>query len=184
VEQERQLAGLMQRAQQGDQEAYGELLARLTTFARRYVRGRSGAASWLDDVVQETLMTVHRVRHTCDTSRAFAPWFYAILSSRLIDVARRERRIAGREATSGDLPERSTADAEDARDDIDVDAIRAAVRALPARQAEVIDRLKFHDESVRDVATTLGMSESAVKVTAHRGYKVLRRWLGGSRGAH
>lgn len=174
----------MRRAQEGDQEAYAELLARLATFARRYARGRSGSAPWIDDAVQETLMTVHRVRHTCDTSRAFAPWFYAILSTRLIDVARRERRIAGRETAGDHLPERSTVEGDDTRDDIDVDAIRAAVRALPSRQAEVIDRLKFRDESVRDVAAALGMSQSAVKVTAHRGYKVLRRWLGGSRSAH
>jgi DNA-directed RNA polymerase specialized sigma24 family protein len=32
---------------------------------------------------------------------------------------------------------------------------------------------------VRDIARRLGLSESAVKVTAHRGYRALRRLLGG-----
>jgi DNA-directed RNA polymerase specialized sigma24 family protein len=41
--------------------------------------------------------------------------------------------------------------------------------------------MKFQDQSVRDVAGGLGMSESAVKVTAHRGYRVLKRLLGGGR---
>ena len=62
---------------------------------------------------------------------------------------------------------------------IDVEAIHAAVRSLPARQREVIEGLKFKDQSVRDVAGQLKMSESAVKVTAHRGYKMLRRLLEG-----
>jgi DNA-directed RNA polymerase specialized sigma24 family protein len=33
---------------------------------------------------------------------------------------------------------------------------------------------------VREVAGRLNMSESAVKVTAHRGYRALRRLLGGT----
>jgi RNA polymerase sigma-70 factor (ECF subfamily) len=179
AEQERELAGLMRLAQQGDQQAYAELLARLTSFAQRYVRGRAMAAAWVDDVVQETLMTVHRARHTCDTNRPFAPWFYAIVSTRFIDAVRREGRIARREQGSDELPE-TAGETRDRRDDIDVERIRAAVAALPARHRDVIEGLKYRDESVREVGRRLGMSESAVKVTAHRGYKLLKRWLGGA----
>ena len=68
-----------------------------------------------------------------------------------------------------------------ARDEIDVEAIHAAVASLPARQREVIDALKFQDQSVREVAGRLSMSESAVKVTAHRGYQALKRLLRGQR---
>ena len=71
-EQERQLADLMRLAQRGDREAYGELLARLTPFARRYVRGRVGDVSWLEDVAQDILISVHRARQTYDPARAFA----------------------------------------------------------------------------------------------------------------
>jgi RNA polymerase sigma-70 factor (ECF subfamily) len=63
-------------------------------------------------------------------------------------------------------------------DIVDVEAIRAAVATLPGRQREVIEQLKFEERSVRDVAGRLNMTESAVKVTAHRGYRVLRRVLG------
>ena len=179
VDEERLLADLMRHAQQGDQAMYADLLARLTGFARRYARGRLGDVPWIDDVVQETLVTIHRARHTCDTSRPFAPWFYAIVSSRLIDAVRRERRIAGRELGTDVLPEARSDDRPRAEDAVDVEAIRSAVAALPRRQRQVIEGLKYRDESVRDVADRLGMSESAVKVTAHRGYKILRRLLGG-----
>jgi len=43
----------------------------------------------------------------------------------------------------------------------------------------VIEALKFQDQSVREVAGRLSMSESAVKVTAHRGYQTLKRLLRG-----
>jgi len=76
------------------------------------------------------------------------------------------------------MPEMAMSSPAAARDDIDADAIHAAVAALPARQRDVIHGLKYQDQSVREVAGRLGMSESAVKVTAHRGYRALKRLLG------
>src|SRR4029453_13669228 len=67
-------------------------------------------------------------------------------------------------------------------DEIDIEAIHAAVASLPARQREVIEALKFRDQSVREVAGRLSMTESAVKVTAPRGYRALKRPLGGHEG--
>ena len=181
AEQESQSAALMRLAQAGDQIAYASLLAMLTGIARQFARRRLGAVPWIDDVVQETLLAIHGARHTWQADRSFAPWFYAILSNRLIDVLRREHRVAAREvgADSTDFPE-PTANAE-SNEGIDVEAIRAAVAALPARQRQVIQELKFEDRSVREVAGRLNMSESAVKVTAHRGYRALRQLLGGRR---
>jgi RNA polymerase sigma-70 factor (ECF subfamily) len=49
------------------------------------------------------------------------------------------------------------------------------VAALPDKQRRVIELLKFEELSVREVASRLGMSEANVKVTAHRGYRALRR---------
>jgi DNA-directed RNA polymerase specialized sigma24 family protein len=52
------------------------------------------------------------------------------------------------------------------------------VSNLPRVQREVVSLLKYDDLSVRDVAQRLGMSEAAVKTTAHRGYKMLRKTVG------
>jgi RNA polymerase sigma-70 factor (ECF subfamily) len=41
----------------------------------------------------------------------------------------------------------------------------------------VIELLKFEELSVREVAQRLEMSEANVKVTAHRGYRALRRQI-------
>jgi RNA polymerase sigma-70 factor (ECF subfamily) len=49
---------------------------------------------------------------------------------------------------------------------------------LPERQRQVVELMKLEQRSVREVALILGMSESAVKVTAHRAYKKLRQELG------
>jgi RNA polymerase sigma-70 factor (ECF subfamily) len=180
AEQEQQSALLMRLAQAGDQAAYASLLVLLASTARKFARARLGAVPWIDDVVQETLLAVHRARQTYDPARPFAPWFYAVASSRLIDVIRRERRFTSREVAGDLLPEPAVEETSD-RDGIDVDAIHAAVASLPQRQREVIEALKFQDQSVREVAGRLSMSESAVKVTAHRGYQALKRLLRGQR---
>ena len=177
ADQDRQSASLMRLAQTGDQIAYASLLALLTSICRRFARARLGDVVWIDDVVQETLIAVHGARHTYDPGRPFAPWFYAIASNRMIDVLRRERRVKARELSGDTLPDVPGASAA-VRDDIDIDAIHAAVASLPPRQREVIEELKFRDQSVREVAGRLNMTESAVKVTAHRGYRVLKRLLG------
>jgi RNA polymerase sigma-70 factor (ECF subfamily) len=59
------------------------------------------------------------------------------------------------------------------------EALARAVAALPRVQREVVSLMKYEDLSVREVATRLGMTEAAVKASAHRGYKVLRASVGG-----
>jgi RNA polymerase sigma-70 factor (ECF subfamily) len=179
-QQEQKASSLIVRAQQGDGVAYAELLTMLASMARQYARNRLGDVPWLDDVAQETLLTVHAARRTYDPTRPFAPWFYAILSSRMIDVLRKERRVSAREIGTDVLPEplARPASTHDGSDVVDPGRVNAALESLPDRQREVVSALKLRDESVKEVSERLGMSPSAVKVTAHRGYKALRRLLG------
>jgi len=180
-QQEQRATALMIGAQQGDASAYAELLTMVAAAARQYARNRLGDVPWLEDVAQEALITVHAARRTYDVRRPFAPWFYAILSSRLIDVVRKERRVRMREIGADVLPERPLADRPPRADasGVDPEHLHAALDALPARQREVVSALKLRDESVKEISDRLKMSPSAVKVTAHRGYRALRRLLGG-----
>jgi len=179
LEQEQHATALMIRAQQGDRFAYAELLTLLAAEARRYARNRVGDVPWLDDVAQETLVTIHGARQTYNPARPLAPWFYAILSSRMIDVLRRERRVRAREVLTDELPEPEAVSLREERDRVDFGRVKAALDALPERQREIVSALKLRDESVKEVSARMGMSPSAVKVTAHRAYQALRRALGG-----
>jgi RNA polymerase sigma-70 factor (ECF subfamily) len=162
-------------AQGGDSESYETLLTRVAGLVQAFVRKRAGDTSWCDDVVQESLLAVHRARHTYDPTRPFAPWLYAIVQNRFIDALRRQRRRLMRELQSDAALEFGDR-APQERDALLRD-VRRAVSALPDNQRRVIELLKFEDLSVREVAVRLGMSESNVKVTAHRGYRALRRQI-------
>jgi len=178
-DQELQSGSLMARAQQGDQRAYEELLQLLARDARGFIGRRVGWADWVEDVVQDALLTVHRVRHTYDPGRSFAPWFYAIVQSRLVDALRVRKRLAAREVIDDDVLSRQAAASIDQAPSDVSEELASAVSNLPRVQREVVSLLKYEDLSVREVASRLGMSEAAVKATAHRGYKVLRKTVGG-----
>lgn len=179
-QQEQRATALMIDTQRGDAAAYSELLTLLAATSRQYARNRLGDVPWLDDVAQEVLLTVHKARATWDPRRPFAPWFYAILSHRMIDVLRKERRVSSREVGGDVLPEPVTqaGSGRDGLHDVDAGALKSALDSLPPRQREVVSALKLRDESVKEVSARLGMSVSSVKVTAHRGYRALRRLLG------
>lgn len=162
-------------AQGGDSQSYETLLTRVAGLVQAFVRKRAGDTSWCDDVVQESLLAVHRARHTYDPTRPFAPWLYAIVQNRFIDALRRQRRRLLRELQSDAALE--FADRAPQERDALLRDVRRAVSALPDNQRRVIELLKFEDLSVREVAVRLGMSESNVKVTAHRGYRALRRQI-------
>ena len=178
-DQERLAGGLLSRAREGDNRAYDELLRLLAREARSFVGRRVSWADWTEDVVQEVLLTVHRARRSYDASRPFGPWFYAIVNSRLIDTLRSRKRVTTREVLDEDVLAVEPAP-EQAGPGTDVrEALARAVAALPRVQREVVSLMKYDDLSVREIATRLGMSEAAVKASAHRGYKGLRASVGG-----
>lgn len=177
-EQEQELGQLMRLTQAGDRVAYETLLRTLAGAVRGLALRRLPEDS-VDDGIQNVLLAVHRARHTYDSSRPFAPWFWALAGHCLTDTWRKIHRTARHEIAKsdpGDLvgidPEPSSAD--------DRAAVRTAVAGLPERQRRVIELMKLEQLTAREVAQVLGMSESAVKVTAHRAYKKLRRALGDS----
>jgi RNA polymerase sigma factor (sigma-70 family) len=178
-EQESELGRLMVEAQKGDRQAYEGLLRQVAVLAHAYVRRRVGAVAWCDDVVQDALVALHRARHTYDPARPFVPWLYAIVQNRLVDALRVQRRRVLRELDPDRAPEPGRHPAQE-RDALIRD-VRHAVSLLPDNQRRVIELLKLEELSVREVAARLGMSEANVKVTAHRGYRALRRKIEESR---
>ncbi|HET9062038.1 MAG TPA: sigma-70 family RNA polymerase sigma factor, partial [Candidatus Binatia bacterium] len=126
-----------------------------------------------EDVTQDVLLTMHRVRHTYDPERPFEPWLFAIARSRLIDHLRRRRRVSAMEILTDNLPELAvTSSAETAGD-----AAFEILDRLPATQREAFSMLKLEGLTTEEAARRAGVSVSALKVRAHRAYKALRKAL-------
>jgi len=132
----------------------------------------------VEDVLQDTLLAIHRARHTHLPGRPVGPWLYAICEHRLADAYRKRRRTARVEARASEGGGQTAAEGGPTQPE---GMVLAALARLPGKQRRVIELLKVHDQSVRQVAYQIGMSESAVKVTAFRGYQAIRKMMEGGR---
>jgi RNA polymerase sigma-70 factor (ECF subfamily) len=172
---DRELAALLALAQQGDRQAYERFMLEVSSVLRRFIARRTRSPELVEDILQETLLTIHRSRHSYLPGRPVGPWLYAMCEHRMADFHRRRRRIERVEASETEAP---AVLADEPRPEASLFALEALGR-LRGRQRRVIELLKLHDLSVREVAARVGMSESAVKVTAFRGYQEIRKMVGG-----
>lgn len=169
---------LMVRAQEGDQAAYGRLLRAILPVIRASVRRQIYQDEALvEDVVQDVLLTVHRMRHTYEADRPFLPWLSAIVSARAIDALRARGRRQHWEVIDEDAvlahPDGSSFDdhAGLARNQ----QLDTLLSRLPQRQRQVVELVHLCELSLAEAATVSSMTLSAVKSVLHRAFTTLRQ---------
>jgi RNA polymerase sigma-70 factor (ECF subfamily) len=176
MEESTSLETLMQKSLEGDKLAYGELLRETARLLRPYFSKRLSFDSEVDDLLQETLISIHKARHTYDAQRPYRPWVYAIAHFRLQDYLRMHYADQLRHADELSGFE-TNFQADVTETGISYESISAEVDKLPEKQAAILRLMHQEGYTAREVAEKLGMNESAVKVAAHRAYKVLRQKL-------
>ena len=160
---------LMERFLGGETAAFDTLFARHGGRVNAFLRRMVGPAA-ADDLTQATFLSVVRSRDRFQRGARFRPWLYAIAGNAARDHVRRAR--FEQPSDSGELPEQVTAPP--LPDPALERAVHRALAALPPAQREAIVLHRFEGLSFGEIAETLGLSESAVKVRAHRGYVQLR----------
>ncbi len=163
---DRTLARLMAEAQGGDADAYRVVLHESRRWLVRFFAGKITPTA-IDDLIQETLVSLHAKRATYEPTRPFLPWLAAIARYRWLDQLRRVYRID--EDALGETPARSDHETEViARISID----RMLARLSPA-QSEAIRLVKIDGLSITEASARTGQSPSLIKVNIHRGLKRL-----------
>ena len=165
----------MQAALAGDKAAY-EMVLKTIRNRLNICLSRKLAPNHRDDVIQEILLSVHKSRHTYDNTRPLMPWVMAIANFRLQDFWRRHYGHGFNDMADIDDSVNILSTDETKSMDSHED-IKRVLATLPPKQREILDLMYGQDKSVQEVATQLKMSLSAVKVAAHRSYKVLRKRL-------
>lgn len=164
------MARLMALSQQGDQHAYTTLLIECQKWLKRYYSHRI-VAHHLDDLVQDTLLSLHRKRASYDPARPFLPWLAAIARYRWVDHLRIVYKAAEDEFEEGFAAE-SEEPAISARI-----SLERLFSYLPPAQAEAIRLVKITGLSISQAAQASGQSESLIKVNIHRGLKKLAKTI-------
>jgi RNA polymerase sigma-70 factor (ECF subfamily) len=172
---------LMAAAQGGDRAAYERLLREVLPLLRAIAGRWHRSPDRAEDVVQDALLTIHRVRHTYDPSRPLSHWLATIAKRRAIDALRRRGRTEKFEV----FDEQSyvtfadpAANKELAKRD-QAPGLGAAISVLPASQREALELVKLRELSLAEASKLSGKSISALKVNVHRAIKSLRAQLKG-----
>lgn len=166
---------LLAAAQRGDAGAYRLFLGSITPFVHAIARRRTGSDDCAADIVQDVLLTVHRIRHTYEPGRPVKPWLAAIAVRRSIDAMRKRGRIGTREvhnerafATYAD-PQANKGEAGDpAR------TLAHLTGGLTKGQREALELVKLKEMSLAEAAAASGQSVASLKVNIHRAVKKMR----------
>lgn len=153
---------LMAAAQDGNGGAYHRLLGELRLWLMRYYERRLPPAM-VEDAVQDTLVAIHRKRHTYDPARPFHPWLAAVARYKWIDRLRALARHPT-ELLAEDVP---VGDHESAV--MSATVLTQLLETLKPAQARVIRLVKIDGYSIADASLQTGQSQSLVKVNIHRG---------------
>jgi RNA polymerase sigma-70 factor (ECF subfamily) len=166
-----ELETLMIRYQQGDLRAADDLVARLSPALHRFFMVQFVSRRSADDLLQETWLRIHEVRHTYRPGEPVLPWLYAIARNIRVDQYRKTRRVESREQQVERLPEVTEVEERRGPD------LETMLANLPESQREVVAMLKVSGMSLEEVARATASSVGSVKQKAHRAYEKLREVL-------
>jgi RNA polymerase sigma-70 factor (ECF subfamily) len=162
--------GLMVAAQDGNGGAYRRLLGEISVWLTRYFQRRLPPGD-VDDAVQETLLAVHRRRHTYDPHYPLGPWLAAIARRKWID----QLRSLGRRPTEELSEHLSIGDHETSV--VSGSVLARLLEELRPAQAQAILLVKVQGFSIDDASRETGLSASAIKMNIHRGLARLTAFI-------
>lgn len=177
------LSVLMSRVQAGDRDAYRKLLSLLIPWLRRVAGRKLTRVEDVEDTVQEVLISLHAVRQTYDSTRAFQPWIMTLAQRRIADRLRKNYQLISRELPLPDDAGESlslsvASDSSNARIELEPAALTRALAQLSPRQRQAIELLRMQEMSPKEAATITGRSETSLRVAVHRALASLRRAFG------
>mgnify|MGYP003386685599 CR=1 FL=1 len=173
AEASKSLEALMIDALAGDQKSYAQALEATSRFLRPYLAKRLNQPSEVEDVLQEILISIHKSRHSYDGKRPFKPWAYAIAKFRLSDFLRAHYSDTLRNTAELDAAEH-IAQYDVTENGMTYESIKEEIAKLPGKQPKILHLLHHEGHTAKEVAAKMNMTETAVKVAAHRAYKVLK----------
>ncbi|MGK4581468.1 ECF subfamily RNA polymerase sigma factor, BldN family [Kitasatospora sp. HPMI-4] len=170
---------LVERAQNGESEAFGRLYDHYADTVYRYIYYRVGSRATAEDLTSETfLRALRRIGTFTWQGRDFGAWLVTIARNLVADHFKSSRfRL---EVTTGEMLdsnecERSPEDS--VLESLSNAALLDAVRRLNPQQQECVTLRFLQGLSVAETARIMGKNEGAIKTLQYRAVRTLARLL-------
>jgi RNA polymerase sigma-70 factor (ECF subfamily) len=169
----------MDRYAAGDDAAFGAIYDAVAPRVLALAVRSLGDRTLAEDVVQQTLLNIHRARGAFVPGAPLMPWAYAIARRLIVDTVRRRRRELqlGQDEEPPAQQARPATPHEELLAYETAGSLRLAVAALPGPQQAVL-HLREEGQKLTAMAATLGTTVTAVKLRLHRAMSSLRSAVG------
>lgn len=154
-----------------DAASYTLFLQTIAPLMRRLACRKLSPAD-AEDTCQEILISIHKARHTYDGERPIMPWLLAIAQFRINDCLR--KTYAGSRHESVDIDELAEVLADVTKTGTDDESIENILKDVAEREQRILTMMHVDGYTAKETGAQLGMTESAVKVAAHRAIKKIR----------
>lgn len=180
---------LVNRMRRGEQRAFDQFFDRYAARVGAFIARRSAFdAAGIEDVVQMTMINAMRGLANFRGGASLFTWLCQISRNHLADARRKAARqpvMQSLDELADERPLATVVQLTDFRDPLDEcasesdrGAVRRAINRLPAHYAKILE-LRYGDElTVPEIATTLGISETAAESQLVRAKQAFRSdWL-------
>lgn len=165
------LSDLLNLANSGNKKSYEEFLNKISSLLRPIIVKKIINFD-VEDVLQEILLSIHKARHTYNGDRPIIPWIIAIANFRMTDYLR--KYYAQMRHKTLDIQEMENILADIDENFIETTSINELFDEITPKNKEIITMMHLEGFTAKEVGERVGMSESAVKVAAHRAIKKIR----------
>jgi RNA polymerase sigma-70 factor (ECF subfamily) len=172
---------LVERAQAGDAEAFGELYDRYVDLVYRYIYYRVSSPQVAEDLTSETfLRALRRLSSFTWQGRDVGAWFVTIARNLVADHYKSSRYRL--EMTTDDVAESGAPMALEGPENAVLEAMQnkvllEAIKKLNAEQQECIVLRFLQGLSVAETAHAMGKNDGAIKALQYRAIRSLGRLL-------
>jgi RNA polymerase sigma-70 factor, ECF subfamily len=170
----------MERYAQGDEAAFASVYDSVAPRVHAYLIRQTRDRVIADDLLQQTLLQIHRKRGTYAAGLPVLPWAFAIARRLYLDECRRRKTDAlwsARDVSENDHRAWRSPDEEVASREA-VRLVQAELARMPGKQRVAFELLKVDGLSHQEAARMLGTTVGAVKLRAFRAYAAIRSVLG------
>lgn len=176
---------LVELAQNGDHEAFAQLIERYKDKIYRLGYRMLGNRQEAEDMTQETFLRVHTNLERYDGNYKFSTWIFRIGTNLCIDRLRKKKHFAfSLDAQTGEeegVDRYSFIESDELSPEFQVilsesqKTVRRLIDSLPEKYKSIIVLRYLHDLSLNEISEITELPVTTVKTRMHRGRALLRK---------
>ncbi|HVE41574.1 MAG TPA: sigma-70 family RNA polymerase sigma factor [Planctomycetota bacterium] len=158
----------LRRAQQGDPDAYGAVVAATQARLRSFIAGYVPRAAWVDDLAQQAFISAYQNLGSFRVGSDFYAWLRQIAFNHLraeLEKTRRRKRLESDYLVEIAASEMERRLARDPGEEEALDALRDCVSRLPDTSRDIVRRHYGDGSPLAEIAGSLGRPAGSLKVT-------------------